>query len=285
MAAGGVLGQREHLGRADADLLALLGARRRGRRSRARPPRPAGPRGCGRAAASARRGRGRPARPAGRAAPGCARTAGPRRRTRRRVSMSPGPGISSTPASSACSTRSIGSSPASSAAAWPLSRAASRAKVVHASASSRSTLTCAISGLALPGSTTADAIASSTTIAPSRPDRARARPRPRSSASRVSSSKERTSARPHHVVLRAVAPADAGQPAQHDRVRHDASTGRIAAEGEPWVGCGTLDEVGHQHPDQRRELGAVTRARRGDHDVAASRARRGRARSPRRRSS
>src|SRR5680860_352791 len=120
--------------------------------------------------------------------------------------MSPGPGRTSAPASSACSTRSAGRSPASSAAAKPLSRAASLAKVVQPSMSRRSTLTWANSGLALPGSTTADAIASSTTIAPSRPVRASARAATRSPASTVSSSKERTRARPHQVELRAAAP-------------------------------------------------------------------------------
>src|ERR1700712_2347686 len=120
--------------------------------------------------------------------------------------MSAGPGSTSAPASSACSTRSAGSSPASSAAAKPLSRAASLAKDDQPSASSRSTFTWAISGPVLPGSTTAEDMASSTTIAPRRPERASDRAATRSAASTVSSSKERTKARPHHVELRAVAP-------------------------------------------------------------------------------
>ena len=120
--------------------------------------------------------------------------------------MSPGPGSSSAPASSACSTRSAGRCPASRAATYPLSREASLAKVVQPGPSRRSTLTWAINGPVAPGSTTAEDIASSTTIAPRRPDLARDRAATRSLASTVSSSKDRTRARPHQVELRAVAP-------------------------------------------------------------------------------
>ena len=121
----------------------------------------------------------------------------------------------------------------------------------------------------VPGSTTAEAIASSTTIAPSRPERASARPRAEvvGLQGELLEGADQRPAPPGRAAGRRT--ADAGQPAQHDRVRH----GRCrtsAAEGEPRVGGGTLHEVGDQHPDQRRELGPVARAGRGDHDVATA---------------
>ena len=150
-------------------------------------------------------GHGPPARRAGRAAPGCARTAAPTSRSRTQCRCRLVRGAARTrPRRRARRGLPEGRRPRGPRRTR--SPAPPRARTWSTLVSSRSTFTCAISGPSLPGSTTADAIASSTTIAPSRPDRASARAATRSAASTVSSSKDRTRARPHQVELRATAP-------------------------------------------------------------------------------
>ena len=226
MTGRGVLGQGQHLGRPDAGLLALLGARRRAAARERGRPRPAGPRGCDRAAASARRGRGRPARPAGRAAPGCARTAGPRRRTRRRCRCRRARGSARRPPRR----RARRGRPA---ARRPRGRRRGRSRgrprgrtSSMPRASSRSTLTCAISGSRAAGvdHRRGHRLEHHDGAQPAGPgQRAGGTEVVGLQGELLEGADERPSPPGRAAGRRA---ADAGQPGQHDRVRHGAVPGR-----------------------------------------------------------